>query len=150
MVLRVSRTLQCVPEMAETHREVSVAIPLRCPTKLRAVRSARRIARVLPETVRRTSPAEIASPSLFFTVISESPTASRTAFTISIPARTPPLRAVKSAVLIESAAIVEREVTSSPPCKSSASAIAMRSLSIIDHSHPDIQLSIHRSDRAAE
>ena len=141
VVLRVSRISHDVPAIASTHVRVSVAIPLRWPKKFRAVRSASKIARVSPRTVMRTVPACTNVPSCTSTAISVSPTSSRTARAISIPARTPLLRATKSAATFSVPDTVAIEVISSPPCRSSARARLMRSRSIITFLPPDIRSS---------
>ena len=146
MVFLVSRTLHEVPSIASTHVRVSVAIPLRCPKKLSAVRSASNMARVSPRTVSNTLPALTLSPSRTNTAISLSPTSSKTPCAISIPAMTPFLRATKSATIFELPATVATEVISSPPAKSSAMARLISSRSIMAGPLPDNQLSIFQLD----
>ena len=127
-----------MPATSCTQRLVSVAIPPRWPRKFNAVRSANKIARVSPRTVKSTAPGSTRSPSFKCCEISVRPTSRRVAIAISIPAITPPLRAVKSATTFSLPETVATEVISVPPARSSASALRIKSISIIT-SPPDIR-----------
>ena len=131
VVLRVSRICVFVPATVFTHCEVSVAMPLKCPKKFSAVRSASKIPRAFPDTVINTVPLLTRSPSLTKAVASVTPTSASVAIAIFIPAITPSLRATNCALTFDSAESVAIEVISTPPFKSSAIARLINSRSII-------------------
>jgi hypothetical protein len=98
-----------------------VAIPhIRC-TRFNATRSPRRIARALPSTVARITPASNGVPSVVSTR-DATPTASNVAVKTSPPLKTPGTRATRFAVAVASVGMNASEVMS-PHGASSASAI---------------------------
>ncbi|CAB4658894.1 unannotated protein [freshwater metagenome] len=144
VVFRVSRITVLLPATAATHWSVSVAIPPRCPKKFSAVRSASKIARVSPRTVIKTDPGTTRSPSRRCCVISVRPTSRKVAIAISIPAITPPFRAVKSAITCSSPETVATDVMSFPPARSSASALRIKSISTITSPPENRYATVHR------